>query len=172
MNTFKKLIYLFKKPRIIIYDNNLFLEKFSKTLFEKETLFPINEKDKLIKFLIKHSKKPIVILNNKNSIFEEIVSYSHCFFVLNADFFRRKEEYPNILTYGTRIDADFNVSDINISSEEINFKLTYKGSSVPFWVNGEFKEEDVKIISGIIAVSVLTGMNLVEISEKIKKTLF
>ncbi len=169
MNIYNKIKYFLKRPEIIIYDDNLFLEKLSKNIFKKELFFSIDKKKELINFLIKYSKKPIVILNNQNSMFEKIISFKDCSFLLNSDYYRKKDEYSNIFTYGARADADFNIGDINIDSNDINFKLSYKGSSVPFWIKGKYKEEEIESLAGIIGLLVLKGMNLVEISEKMKE---
>lgn len=64
-------------------------------------------------------------------------------------------------------DADFFVSDENITEEEINFKLNYKGSSVPIWLKSQNKEDIINCLTAI-SVAIVLGANMVEVSEKLK----
>lgn len=64
-------------------------------------------------------------------------------------------------------DADFFVSDENITEEGINFKLNYKGSSVPIWLRSQNKEDIINCLTAI-SVAIVLGANMVEVSEKLK----
>ena len=61
--------------------------------------------------------------------------------------FQKKKGVDNVFTFGVKEEVDFNVSDININKEGVNFKLNYRGKTVPFWVSGISKEEDVEVDS-------------------------
>ncbi len=168
MNIFKKVIYFIKRPPIVVFDNNLFLEKFFLNFSKKEYLIKIGGNLEIIKFLIRYSKRPIIILNEKNTESEEIISLKKGIFLLNSKFFRKREAEGNFFTYGIKDNADFRISDINIDSQGVNFKLNHKGSTVPFWVKGEFDEKEVEKMAGFISLFYLSGKNFVEISQKIR----
>ncbi|MDD3072518.1 MAG: hypothetical protein PHH17_01320 [Candidatus Pacebacteria bacterium] len=167
MNIIKKIIHIFKRPSVIIFDHNFLLDKFSDFFSKKEIFFCVDEDIDLAKFLVKYSKKPIIIFNEKNDLVKEFSFSKNGIFILNSEFFKKKEE-DGFFTYGTKEDSDFKISDINIVSGEVNFKLNYRGSTVPFWASVEFDKNDMGEIAGIIALLFLRGMNLVEISQAIK----
>lgn len=60
------------------------------------------------------------------------------------------------------------ISDETETEEGINFKINYLGSSVPIWIKGIFKKEDLNNILAGISAGLSAGMNIVEISEKLK----
>ncbi len=163
MNIFKKIIYFLRRPAVIVFDGNSLFKELSFLIFEKEIIFNIEKDIKSAKFLIKYSKSPIVVFFQNNSLLEEFDFQEKDIFLLRNGLSRKKG-----LTFGEKESADFNVSDVNISPQGINFKLNYRGSTVPFWASGSFNEKDAEIIAGLVAVAVLKGMNLVEASQKIK----
>jgi len=79
-----------------------------------------------------------------------------------------QEEIRKILkTLGIEAELDFAwISDEIKTEEETNFKLNYKGSSVPFWIKG-----DLNNFLAAISIAIQSGMNVVEISEKLKNML-
>lgn len=80
-----------------------------------------------------------------------------------------REKIAEILkTLGLSDRVDFcTYGDENITDGGINFKLNHKGSSVPIWTKAKNEEE---IYNYLLAISVAidSGMNPVEISEKLK----
>lgn len=68
------------------------------------------------------------------------------------------------ITFGFSKEADFSASDQNLTDQGINFKLNYKGSSVPVW----FKRDQVHNVLAAISAAVISGMNVIEVSEKLK----
>jgi len=68
--------------------------------------------------------------------------------------------------------ADFMASDINITEEGTNFKLNYNGNSVPVWLKNKFEKEEIGIILPAICVAVLSGFNMIGISETLKNLPF
>lgn len=60
------------------------------------------------------------------------------------------------------------ISDETETEEGINFKINYLGNSVPVWIKGIFKKEDLNNMLSAISAGLSAGMNIVEISEKLK----
>ncbi len=75
-----------------------------------------------------------------------------------------------------KIKAELEVSDVNLSNG-INFKVSYKGSIVPFWLKGEAsisnEASQAKIQDAIstIAIGLALNLNLVEVSQILKNKL-
>lgn len=198
MNFFEKIIFAVKKNCVVLFDEGLVFEKFAYFIFpEKQIFFHFlkNIEDvKIANFLIRFSKRPIIIINKNTKPSDKILENipPKAILILNSDFFfsyydprpektgesfkrdldiylEKKKEQGKLFTFGLRKDVDFNVSDINLDPGGINFKINYKGNNVPFWIKGSFKKVDVSIISGVIAFGAIMGMNLVEISQKLKQ---
>ncbi len=72
------------------------------------------------------------------------------------------------VTYGFSPDADFYASDQIEADEGINFKLNYKGSSVPIWLKAH-GEKTIETALPAICAAIISGMNIVEVSEALKK---
>lgn len=92
----------------------------------------------------------------------------------------------NVLTFGFG-DVNIKASDFKVSIEVINteeqwknyyssivpkgkFKVEYKGSSIPFQVDYVLGKHQVNSILPSIALGLIDGMNLVDISQQIKTT--
>lgn len=75
------------------------------------------------------------------------------------------------VSFGFSEGADIVATDINIDENGSNFKINYKGNSVPFWAKGAVSSEAIYDILERIAKAVAMGKNLVEISKDIKKDL-
>ncbi len=74
------------------------------------------------------------------------------------------------LTFGMKKkSADFSVTDIHSKDSETNFKVSYKGKSIPFWINKKLKAREVYGVLPAICVAEMIGMNLAEVSQKLKK---
>jgi UDP-N-acetylmuramyl pentapeptide synthase len=90
------------------------------------------------------------------------------FLLVNADEERNFQTTAKILKFGFSELADFKISDANGGENETNFKLNYKGKSVPIWIN---KKLDLQGVYGILAafcVGDILGLNVVEMSETLK----
>jgi len=72
------------------------------------------------------------------------------------------------ISFGFSEEADFFASDQINTEEGISFKLNYKGNSVPVWIKSPFDNEKIYNVLAAICVAVISGLNIVEISEKIK----
>ncbi len=84
-----------------------------------------------------------------------------------------KNESPaHSLTFGFQEGADFRVTDIKLNGE-MNFKINYKGNVVPVWLSatpvGKEQKEQIYSALAASAVGTIFGLNLVEISQSLKK---
>lgn len=64
-----------------------------------------------------------------------------------------------------KIKDELAVSDVKVSGREFNFKITWRGNVVPFWVSSKYQVSD---IVSLIAAGLAFGLNLVEISQELK----
>lgn len=71
-------------------------------------------------------------------------------------------------SYGLNDGADVRATDINIDESGSNFKVNYKGNIVPFWAKGVIDNDQIYLILKSIAMAIVEGKNLVEISNSIK----
>ncbi len=81
--------------------------------------------------------------------------------------FKEKDKFKkplHYITFGFNREADFYISNLN-NEEELNFKLNYKGSSIPVWMDGG-ERKDALLLTGALAVGALLNLNLVEILKK------
>jgi len=74
------------------------------------------------------------------------------------------------LSYGFNEGADVRATDVNTDNSGSNFKVNYKGNSVPFWAKGAFDNNHIYDILKSIAEAIVEGKNLVEISNNVKNT--
>ena len=121
---------------------------------------------------LKHSQSSILILGNGvheepevTKVLIKEVNSSILFYDNKA--VRDLTQGSNVYTFGLEDGADFRASDININGHT-NFKVNYKGSSIPIWQEGVSGNENV--YSGLAAscVGILCGLNFVEISDALK----
>lgn len=93
-------------------------------------------------------------------------------------FFKKpqKESFGLIFEDYLKIRAELQVSDIKTDGEGINFKVSYRGSLVPFWlitepgITVEKAKTKIQEILAVIAVGLAIDLNLVEISQILKKS--
>lgn len=106
------------------------------------------EADKIgkLSFFIKHSRMSILVDDEKIKFLGETLSF------------------------GINGNNDVFASDINANGG-INFKVNYKGSSVPFWTNyspeTDSKEQILPVLAAV-CVGIALDLNLVEISQSLK----
>lgn len=86
--------------------------------------------------------------------------------IINYD---KEKKVGECITYGFGDGADIQATDVNVTAEGSTFKVSYKGSSVPFWAKGVFDNDNLYAILKKIAELVSEGKNLVEISAIIRK---
>ncbi len=74
------------------------------------------------------------------------------------------------LTFGFQEGGDFRATDFIEAEEGINFKINYKGNTVPIWLEKLFGEEQIYAALAAAAVGTILGLNLVEISQALSKS--
>ncbi len=70
----------------------------------------------------------------------------------------------NILTFGLEKEADFYITDVKIN-KGTNFKINYKGNTVPVWQGKTFGKEQVYTATVAVGCGVIFGLNFVQISK-------
>jgi len=81
-------------------------------------------------------------------------------------FKKTKTELPieQIFQNSLKIKAEIQISDVKVNGG-MNFKITYKGSTVPFWMA---KNIEISDALSTIAVGLALDLNLVEISQALQ----
>lgn len=79
-----------------------------------------------------------------------------------------KESLAHPLTFGFQEGADIRANNIRLNTGT-NFKITYKGNIVPVWLEKLFGKEQVYSALVAAAIGVIFDLNLVEISQALKK---
>lgn len=127
---------------------------------------------KKISFLLKRSSIPILIINDKNLDWELIRNISSKgFIIVNTEIARmlKKEgiEETLINEVGFNDRSELWASDLNIG-DETNFKINYRGDSVPFWIERKLNNDEIIEILLVVRAGMILGMNLVQISKNLK----
>ena len=172
MNILEKIILLFKKPRIVVLAENdrERIEGIAATIagsrfrIKREVLFAADlEKTKL-------SSRECLVYNFDKEGLRKI---------------REKAPETKLLTFGFQEGADFQASDLRQGEEDksssspvtaarenggTNFKINYQGKIVPVWLEGSPTREEIYSVLAASAIGVLLGLNLVEISQALKKS--
>ncbi len=197
MNLIFKLLFLIKKPTVIVFfDQSSLVEPFLLDIFKNEyntnensfkllrlfKKYPFivkwnGEKSRIIKFLFRYSSFPILLLNNISEDNKEFYSISksiHRNGYLITDLnslkkIKRSGELGDINLISTGFDEKSEIwaSDINIGPET-NFKLRYGGDAIPFWLDRELTEEEIMAILLATASAMVSGINLIKISQTFK----
>ncbi len=125
-------------------------------------------------FFIKNSSLPILVFSDESKIPSDLLKImpDYGFVIVNFDS-GIIEKIKNgtsakILSYGFNEGADVLASDINISENEINFKINYQNSIVPVWLKNTGEKEEVHNALAAIGAGIALGLNLVEISQRLK----
>lgn len=123
------------------------------------------------KDLIKNSNFSLLVLADSENNSKEAKDLKCNFLILNSDndFYLETKKASNskAFTYGFSSDADFKASDINETNGSMNFKLNYKGSSIPVWIKNTGKEGIYSALSAF-CTGIILGLNVLEISEALK----
>ncbi len=118
-------------------------------------------------FFFKNSKLPVLTFTDpvdNIGLFKNLPGNVN--FILNLD-----NEFENLIgfkkiKFGMSKKNDVFASDIVKSGQGINFKINYKGSSVPFWL--PFGISLYPVLSAV-CLGIIFDLNLVEISESLKE---
>ena len=86
---------------------------------------------------------------------------------------RKIKEESNLrkITFGFQEGADFQATDVKLNSGT-NFKINYQGNIVPIWLEKLFDKEQIYSVLSAIVVGTILGLNLIEISQALKKISF
>lgn len=142
-----KAVLMFKEPILIAASFGQFLE--AENCFEGEE----NYSEKLEKIIEKMPEGSSVILNYDDKYLSKIKKSLNC----------------KIFKFGFSQDADFMASDYNRTDDTCSFKLNYKGSSIPIWLDKETSKENIYDILPAICAGIILGLNIIEIAEILKK---
>ncbi len=140
-----------------------------------------------LKFFIKKSSLPVLVITHLGEIPSDKYSFAGkknerilqlakimpdrgCL-VLNFDDETvreiKAETGLNELTFGFQERADFKATDIKLNGGT-NFKINYKGTIVPAWLDGLFGKEQIYAALAATCVGKILELNLVEISQALK----
>lgn len=187
MDDLSEPIFLLKKPKTIIlagFNSNIIKEAAERILtphFKKDEEFLIIENNlentEEVKSILENSSFPVLISNQARDFsFEKIkiiieAMSGQGFLIINYNeeiIGQIKEGSPvPVLSFGFEGRSDFYASDIKINGG-INFKINYKGNSVPIWLEKSKWEEKIIEALAVVAIATVFGLNLVEISEALK----
>lgn len=135
-------------------------------------------KDRIMKLIIKVLNGriiPEILFLSLGDLKSKNFTDNQIYIIYNSD----QEESKNIIkdimcektNFGFNENATFRASDVIITKDEINFKLNFKGNSVPVWSKNENhtnNADEVYNILSVICVGDFLGLNIVEISENFK----
>jgi len=162
--------------------------KIDKDILTLEAKLDSDSETKELKWLIKNSKLPILVATCISSIssqptvsaeeerikrVEELAKQLPPFgcFIANLDDERIKKIKAGAdvkeIGFGFEEGVDLRATDI-CSRLGVNFKVNYQGSFVPVWLEGASEKEQIYSALAAIAVGVILGLNLVEISQILK----
>jgi hypothetical protein len=187
MNKLSNLILLLKKPKTVILAglNSKIIKETSERILKphlgegEDVLIAVDnlENTEDVKYVLQKSSFPVLVLNQASDIsFEKIKMLAEemkgqGFLIINSDqeTVRQIKEGVSIpvLRFGFEYGSDFYASDVKINGG-INFKINYKGNSVPIWLEKSKWEEQMVGALAVVAIATVFGLNLVEISEALK----
>jgi len=170
---------IFRKPLIVIIgdDFSIFSLVINKILDRFKLIKLRLEKiDKIKSFLRKNPVLVVDYVETMKSVSEMKVLLKsikpQTYLILNYDDERIRELKSLAvysLTYGFQKKADLYISDISTDEQGMNFKINYQGSSIPFWFNQVLTRKQIYNLLAGIAVGLVKDLNLVEMSQVLKK---
>jgi len=164
--------------------------KIGKEVLIFETDLKSSQELERLKSLIKKSESPILIATHTGEIPPDNISFAgdqnklieirelvkilpiSGYLISNSDdeAVRElgKESQAKFLTFGFSERADFIASDVKTNGGA-NFKINYRGNIVPVWLEKSNGKEQIYSALAAAAVGIINGLNLVEISQSLKK---
>ena len=198
INFLSKIKFILKKPKIVIVTGEgraCTAEAIRKVLKQVKNKILVVETElppldvRYLTGLIKNSSLPILVVTHVGDIpFDkdffagdrgktiEIrklakILPAQGYLILNFDdeTVREIKDETNLkeLTFGFQGGADLRVSDIKLNTGT-NFKINYKGNTVPVWLEKLFGKEQIYSALSAAGVGVIFDLNLVEISQALK----
>ncbi len=137
------------------------------------------ESENIIK-MFSSVKNPILVFNGKEFIkdsskvkylIDNLSPDASIFFNADNDLIKESiSDYSkNIKTSSIENKGTIYASSVDCSKSYLSFKINYQGKTIPFWANGEYCDKEVYSILSAILIAMEMGMNLVEISNKIRE---
>jgi len=197
VNFLTKLLFTSKKPKVIVVDDSRIAEiirqllngnfkvckleesalKFSNVL--KEDIFILNTKNEGFNFVFQNSRQKILVINDlqqdKNiaNLIKKLPQKGYVALNFDETSIRnlRKDFDFNSLSFGFYDGSDVRATDVASDAESTKFKLNYKGGFTPIWLKPLNLDEKTAIYCNLaaIATAIISGLNLVEISQKLKQ---
>lgn len=195
-NLIEKLNFFVKKPKVImIFGENRvrvkdFLTKILKLNFkigEKVLIVDIDLQDpssmEKLSFFVKNSPYPILsfvgnsLLPDQKEKIEKVMETlpDTAKILLNNDDDSLKglkiRDNINLLTFAANSIADLRVTDVF----EANFKVNYKGSTIPIWfekpldLSSESIKEEVASVLAAVSIGLMLDLNLVGMSQVLRE---
>jgi|GEM_PF-2316033 len=175
-----------KKPTIVLVgEKTEILRKFIEHLIFKELgqkkdiiiLEGSEEKLQDFKFYLQKTEFGVIILKDEVKNFEGLLNFLkdlppkiNLIFNFEEKKLRKLKDLINLhsLSFGTDEKADVFVSSLKFNFG-MNFKISFGGATVPFWLEGVFGREYILSLLASVSFGVLYGINLVEISQYFKE---
>jgi len=109
-------------------------------------------------------------IKETEKIIKRLPSQTHLVINYDDETLRAINGFLNLQTikFGFNDRADIFSSDLKINGGT-NFKVNYKGSIVPIWLNGIYGKEKIYAALSAVSIGVIFGLNLVEISQALKE---
>jgi len=149
MNLIRKIIFFWKRPKIIVVtDGNL-------QSIKKIAAQILNSSLKV--------EKEVLFVNDVEN--ENFYKKEYLIFNLDRGSVRKTKEMSDVkvLTFGFQEGADLQASDLR-QNGGTNFKINYQGKIIPIWLGPSGREEIYSVLTAV-AIGVVLGLNLVEISQ-------
>ena len=122
------------------------------------------------KTIKKIAQEKRVIISHLHADDFAVLNYDNALVMENASVTKAEK-----ITYGLTAGADLQATDINVLIDEktgwpvgLNFKVTYKGSTVPVYLGGLVAKPLVSSALAGLAVGVVYGINLVDAAEALR----
>ncbi len=182
INFIKKIKYFFLKPKFVLLfgDNFNLTEKIILNIENNLKIINANNLDiSILIFLLKNSTSPILVFKNEKEIahykIKAIVnnlpsSGSIAFNKNNSakETFKTKLSPTQVYSFSLNRKADLTLTKLH-KNHGTNFKINYKGNSVPFWVKDRLSQNKGIDLLAAITVGVILKNNLVKISQILKE---
>jgi len=131
---------------------------------------------KMFDFLARSSKLFTLVINEFalsdyiSNLIRKLPSKSNLIFSFNEEYKKEIENFGNfnIVTFGFQEKADFQATDV-IFNGRTNFKINYRGNTVPIWLDKICDEKEIKIALAAACVGAIFNLNLVEVSQSFQK---
>ncbi len=183
MNILAKIKFLIEKPKVIVIVGQKRKEikgkilrvlagrfKIGKEIF----VFEAGEKEiNKFNFFLKNSRLPILLASGLDRGFSTKGLPGNIFFVLDSADEKLKEINGfggfKKIRFGLSERNDVFVSDIK-ENGGTNFKINYKGSTVPFWLKEKTDKKEMGIVLSAVSLGLALEMNLVGISQALRES--